>query len=101
MRESKNLGDLINNVGQNMDATKWGLQNLGLQSAWLVLMLQYRREVDHKLYRAYESGLVIKDSQTGKYFLQASPFTPEALSSPRVNRSLLDHGRGYPVVPLL
>ena len=76
-QESKNLGDLINNVGQNMDATKWGLQNLGVQSARLVLMLQYRRVVDHRLYRAYESGLLIKDSQTGKYFLQASPFTPE------------------------
>jgi len=79
-QESKALAEAIDNVGKNVDVTESlpGLKNAHVQlSTRVVFSLQYRREVDRKLYSSHIDGVLLKDSQTGKYFLRVPSFTPE------------------------
>jgi hypothetical protein len=79
LTESKDFSELIGQLGRNIDATNNGLKSSErrIQLTRLVFTIQYRREVDRKAYSSYVSGVLLKDSKTGTYFLHTSPFAPE------------------------
>ena len=83
--ESKSLSEIIQNIGHNVDVTiKDSERNPGYTRQppiqwWtrLVFTIEYRREVDRKRYQFYVTGVLLKDSQKGTYFLSTTPFAPE------------------------
>ncbi len=81
-QESKDLAELLSYLGKNIDAVAQTDRmarrtSPGFLAARLVLTIQYRREVDRKLFRTQLIGVVHKDSITGNYFLSTTPYTPE------------------------
>lgn len=81
-QETKEISDVISNIGHNIDVMEQSLKRRGFQSARLMFTCQYRREVDQKMYSFYLGGKLVKDSQTGKYFLEFIPVTPEPTHQP-------------------